>query len=229
MLTANVILILAIIFILVYLASTLLLYFLKGNKKREEEVPDWATKEAYEVMENATKKAEDLISDAETDSLKIATSAKMGTELFESEYNKKLEGVLDKAQLDFSKKLEESMEHYKSLISSLEQTSQETQKETEDAMKTRINAALLSFEQNLSNYLSQAEQKSFESINLELKSARSLIDTYKQQQLELIDENIVAVLERTLSLVLRDKLTLKDQMDLVFEALEKAKIEKFFA
>ncbi len=228
MVTANLILILAIIFILIYLASTLLLYFLKGSKKKEE-VPDWGTTQAYEVVENATKKAEELISSAEADSLKIATSAKMGTELFESEYNKKLGGVLEKAQADFSKKLEESMEHYKSLISSLEQTSQETQKETEEAMRTRINAALLNFEQNLSNYLSQAEQKSFESINLELKSARSLIDTYKQQQLELIDENIVAVLERTLSIVLRDKLSLKDQMDMVFEALEKAKIEKFFA
>lgn len=219
MLTANIILIVAIVFILIYLASTLLLYFLKASRKTpEEDTPDWATKEAYELMQNATQKAEDILTGAETESLKIATSAKLGTELFETEYSKKLDGAL-----------KESLDQYKSLISTLEKTSLETQKETEEAMKTRINSALLSFEQNLSNYLSQAEQKSFESINLELRSARSLIDTYKTQQLQLIDENIIAVLERTLSLVLRNKISLKDQMDLVFEALEKAKIEKFFA
>jgi hypothetical protein len=54
-----------------------------------------------------------------------------------------------------------------------------------------------------------------------------LIDTYKVQQMNVIDENIMAMLEKTLSLVLAKNLDLKDQMDLVYESLEKAKAEKF--
>ena len=43
----------------------------------------------------------------------------------------------------------------------------------------------------------------------------------------LLNNNIVAMLEKTLSLVISKKLTLKDQVDLVYEALEEAKIERF--
>ena len=60
-----------------------------------------------------------------------------------------------------------------------------------------------------------------------MQAARNLIDTYKRQQLNLIDEHIIAVLERTLSIVLAKKLSLEDQVDLINEALEKAKTEKF--
>ena len=83
------------------------------------------------------------------------------------------------------------------------------------------------FEQNLSDFLIQTQQKSTYTIDLEMQAARNLIDTYKRQQLNLIDEHIIAVLERTLSLVLAKKLSLEDQVDLVNEALEKAKAEKF--
>jgi hypothetical protein len=64
-------------------------------------------------------------------------------------------------------------------------------------------------------------------VDLELRSARQLIDTYKVQQMNVIDENIMAMLEKTLSLVLAKNLDLKDQMDFVYESLEKAKAEKF--
>lgn len=103
-----------------------------------------------------------------------------------------------------------------------------TQQETENTLKAKVNELLLRFEQNLSHFLSSSQQQSLEAINLEVKSARQLIETYKAQQLALIDENIIAVLERTLSLVLKDSLNLKEHTDLVYESLEKAKQEKFF-
>ncbi|OGE31630.1 hypothetical protein A2631_00680 [Candidatus Daviesbacteria bacterium RIFCSPHIGHO2_01_FULL_44_29] len=102
-----------------------------------------------------------------------------------------------------------------------------SQEEAENTMKSKISDLLLNFEQSMSSFLSTSQEKSLEAVNLEVKSAKELIETYKSQQLALIDENIVAVLEKTLSLVLRSKLTLKDQVDLVFESLEKAKAEKF--
>lgn len=72
-----------------------------------------------------------------------------------------------------------------------------------------------------------SQQRSVQSIELELKAARQLIETYKQQQLKVIDENVIAMLEKTLSLVLTKKISLQDQVELVYEALEKAKAEKF--
>ena len=45
--------------------------------------------------------------------------------------------------------------------------------------------------------------------------------------MNIIDENIVAMLEKTLSLVLAKNLNLRDQMELVYESLERAKTDSF--
>jgi len=92
-----------------------------------------------------------------------------------------------------------------------------------------VNEVFERFEQNLSGFLTTTEQKSITAIELELKAAKGLIETYKAQQMALVDENIVSILERTLSLILAKKMSLKDNMDLVYEALEKAKQEKFIS
>ncbi len=93
----------------------------------------------------------------------------------------------------------------------------------EDEMQSKVTELLLNFEQKLTDFFASAEQKSLDAINLEIKSARALIDTYKSEQLKIVDENVVAVLEQTLNLVLQQKLSLRDQLDLVFQALEKSK------
>jgi len=93
--------------------------------------------------------------------------------------------------------------------------------------KEKANGILERFEKNLESFLTQAEAKSTQSLESELAAVRQTIETYKKQQLSLVDENIVAMLEKTLGLVLAKKISLKDQLDLVYEALEKAKVEKF--
>lgn len=94
-------------------------------------------------------------------------------------------------------------------------------------MNQRMNVLFESFENKLTEMLDNTQKKSVQAIELELKAARNLIDTYKAQQLSIVDENIISMLEKTLALVLAKKLTLKDQLELVYEALEKAKAEKF--
>lgn len=98
----------------------------------------------------------------------------------------------------------------------------------QEKIMTETNQLFEKFEENLSNYLTQTQTKSTKAIELELQAARSLIDNYKSGQLRVVDENIVAILEKTLSIILTRKLSLADQMDLVYKALEKAKAEKFF-
>ena len=109
----------------------------------------------------------------------------------------------------------------------LQKRSGEFEQASQSSGQERINQLFERLETKLSDFLIQTEQKTTSSIELELKAARQLLDTYKSEQLKLIDENIMAMMEQTLSLVLAKKLSLKDQLDLIYEALEKAKIEKF--
>lgn len=144
------------------------------------------------------------------------------------DYQELLDQNIQNLQQEYHKSLTEAQMNFKDFLKKLEQETLNSQKDMSDQTGVKVNNILISFEQNLADFLSKAETQSLESINLELKAARQLIDSYKTQQFSIIDENIVAVLERAMSLVLKQKLSLKDEMDLVYEALEKAKLEKFF-
>ena len=222
---------LAILAFLVYLASVLFLRKSKQGAVAQETpgTPNWEVQKSYDAVHSATQKASEVLSAAELEAVEITSKAKLGEKEFEEKYNTSLNSALDAAKQEFNTELQKTQAQYAVFLDSLQKQGVTQQQSMDEVMKTKINETLLKFEQNLSTYLTSAEQKSFEAINLELKSARQLIDTYKSQQLALVDENIVAVLERTLSLVTRNKLTLKEQLDLVYEALEKAKVEKFFA
>lgn len=191
-----------------------------------------------QLIRNASAKADEIVSKAEGMALKIATEKIMESSLFEDDLKKKFDESFEvlnlqfeqnfkniQAQLDAS--LNNSEEKHEQFVMQLEKQSVAWSNRIEDEMHSKITGLLLDFEQKLTDFFAGAEQKSLDAINVEIKSARALIDSYKSQQLSIIDENIIAVLERTMSLILHQKLTLKDQMDMVFEALEKAKLEKF--
>lgn len=151
-----------------------------------------------------------------------------------------LEGIRETATIEmaFQKKLTEALEHSQQTITTaqnqlltfmqdLQKRSAEFEQASKSSGEQRINQLFDRVESRLSDFLVQTEQKTTSSIELELKSTRELLETYKNEQLKLIDENIIAMMEQTLSLVLGKKLSLKDQLDLIYEALEKAKVEKF--
>jgi hypothetical protein len=133
-----------------------------------------------------------------------------------------------KGQIDqVNQKILIAEQNYEKFLQNLNVISQKTQIESIEGAKVKVDKLFEDFEVKLADFLLQSEQKMMLAVDLELRSARQLIDTYKVQQMNVIDENIMAMLEKTLSLVLAKNLDLKDQMDFVYESLEKAKAEKF--
>lgn len=199
---------------------------------------DLGNDSSLKLIHDASEKANSLVSQAESESIKLAFEKEAEISLFDQEIKNKLESLItnisnqittstSKIETEYATTLKTSEGKYDLYIQDMQKRSTAWQTKLESEMQTKVNDLLFKFEENLSNFLSKSEQESFQAINLELRSARQLIDTYKTQQLAIIDENIVSVLERTLNLVLKQKLTLKDQLDLVYQALEKAKVEKF--
>ncbi len=120
-----------------------------------------------------------------------------------------------------------SQEQFNAYLQDLSSKAENSFAQDEQTVKAQVNKLLETFEDNLSNFLTATQTQSTKAVELEIQSARSLIESYKKQQFSLIDENIVAMLEKTLSLVLTKKLSLEDQIDLIYESLEKAKADKF--
>ena len=186
-------------------------------------------KAGYSILHRAINKAQAILGLAELEGIKVVAGSKITTRKLETEYENQLSQTTANLATTLNNELNKAQSEFTNFINDLRQRGIQSQLQSEEYIKQRTNEIFERFETNLSSFLTQTEQKSVEAVELELRAAKQLIDTYKTRQLALIDENIIAMLERTLSLVLTKKLTLKDQLDLVYEALEKAKIEKFVA
>lgn len=209
-------------------------FYLQKKHGQPHPQKDSYDEKGYQTLHDASKKAQAILGMAELDAIKISADTRFYKEKLENQVQKELENVSLLTSEEFSRylkemqsNLEKSTKDFENYLNYLK-TEGDAQKNTnQDLIKTQIAQTFVKFEENLSQYLMDTQQKSIQSVELELKAARGLIDTYKQQQLKIIDENVIAMLEKTLSLVLAKKLTLQDHIDLVYEALEKAKAEKF--
>lgn len=228
-------------YVLVLIFGVLLLYLFIKNKQLEKTIvelhrPEQAVQQSQNLLATAQTQAQQIMTTAQMEALKTETSADMTNKLiqnqllqFEAEYQKRFEDSMAQLSKDFQAHLASSEGNYQNFLKTIEQHSNTLATEIQTMTKTKINEVLMGFEQNLATFMATSQEKSLQAVELELRSTRGLIETYKQEQFKLIDENIVAVLERTMSLVINQKLSLKDQLDLVFDSLEKAKVEKFFA
>lgn len=206
--------------ILILGAATVLilfLYFHEYNLRQKieregEEFLESIKEKGWETLHKSIAKSQETLGEAELEGVKI-----------EAEYKKALSEIIKEAETS----IKNSSSQLAQFMKDLQTTALKSQQTSEKMTQARVNQLFDTLEQRLSDFLVETSQKTSTSIGLELKSARALIDTYKEEQLKLIDENILAMMEQTLATVLNKKLSLEDHLDLVYEALEKAKAEKF--
>ncbi len=182
----------------------LVVYNFRLNNKKPDPLSEDQQK-SYKLIHDAIKKSQAILSSAELDAIKETADIKV----------------------IFKEELTQAEQEYLNYLKFLKESADTAKNAGDEAIRERVEGIFVKFEEKLTDFLTQTQERSVETIDLEIKAARQLLDTYKQQQLKVVDENIIAMLERTLALVLAKKLTLSDQVDLVYESLEKAKMEKF--
>lgn len=206
----------------------ILFYLREYNKRRilESEGDKFLQEikeKGWDTLHQSVKKSQEILEEAELEGIKVVAGSEVETSKLENDYSTKLSQSLEASQ----RNIDEAQNRLVQFMTDLQKRSEEFEEASKASGEERINQLFDRVENKLSDFLVQTTQKTSSSIELELKASRELIETYKNQQLKLIDENIVAMMEQTLSLVLGKKLSLNDQLDLVYEALEKAKTEKF--
>lgn len=208
--------------------AAIFLYLREYNHRRKLESAsdnflEEMKKKGWDTLNRSIKKSQAIIGQAELDSFKIVAGNKLETAKLDQNFENQLAASLDQSRQTIVVAQNQLLQ----FMQDLQKRSADFEEASQKAGEQRINQLFDRIENKLADFSLQTEQKTTASIELELKSVRQLIDTYKNEQLKLINENIVAMMEQTLSVVLAKKLSLQDQLDLVYEALEKAKVEKF--
>ncbi len=181
------------------------------------------SEQAQKVSLATKQKSIQLLHAAEMAETQIISDNNYITQKIISEYKTKLQNLINSSD----KSIASSQDQLVKFIADLQTRSAILEKTSKDMTEKKITELFEHLETRLSDFLIQTESKTTSSIELELQASREMIETYKTRQLKMIDENILAMMEQTLNIVLGKKLSLKDQLDLVYESLEKAKLEKF--
>lgn len=202
--------------------------------RRSNKINQILEEKANQLILDAVKRSQEVVATSEEEALKMTSDSKFFKEKYEQDMAQKITQSISNYELSYQKSMEDirmKLEHntieFNEYLKYLKNESDKSRNESLQLIKSEITGIFEKIEQDLADFLQETQQHSVEAVDQEVKATRTLIDEYKTSQLKLIDENIIAVLERTLSLVLVKKLSLKDQSDIIFESLEKAKAEKF--
>jgi|GEM_PF-4694035 hypothetical protein len=126
-------------------------------------------------------------------------------------------------------KISQTEDLYANFLKSLEDNMVLDFNKKQQALDGKVDEFFGKAQEMLGKFLKELETRTQTQVEQEIGSAKKLIEEYKQQRLEVVDENLIAILEKTLNITLGKKLTLSDQTQLIYEALEEAKKENFFA
>ena len=148
-------------------------------------------------------------------------------EELEDEFQRTLENETERLLRGVQTKANRAEDDFTQFLADLRTRSQQNQELLDAVKKERVENLFKSLEDNVVKVIDQTVNQTLTTIQQELDASRKFVTQYSEKQLTVIDQNLIDLLERTLSLVLIKKLSLRDQLDLVYEALEKAKVEKF--
>ncbi|MBI2268511.1 MAG: hypothetical protein HYU80_03690 [Candidatus Blackburnbacteria bacterium] len=117
------------------------------------------------------------------------------------------------------------VEEGKKTSSQLDNFLKDIKKSLPELLETRLNTATAELDKELSRAVGQVYKTGTAEVQEELRRAREAVREYEIQRRAAVDENIVEMVEGTAAAVLGKKLSLKENMEMVYEALEKVKIK----
>lgn len=113
-------------------------------------------------------------------------------------------------------------------LSKLETTIKSDYEKNRQELKTVSSQYLDGTKIALGGLVERAEKRVNDELTKQLETTRAELETYKEEQLQKIDEEIATLVEKTIYKTLGKGLSLEDQVDIIYEALAEAKEEGFF-
>jgi hypothetical protein len=202
--------------------------------KQESQQLDKAHISAQQIIDDAVKKSQELIYQAETASIKIVSESKAELNQGQTLYSTELKHILQQFEAGIANEMHSVHERVASsqtiqekFLADLSTKFSQFQKSTEETLSKDAAKATEGFGEQLTESLRQISDQASTAVEKDLQKEHENVKRFEESQIKLIQENLAAILERTLELVLTKKLTLGDHIDLVNESFEEAKKEKF--
>jgi hypothetical protein len=201
--------------------------FKKSHNPDEEALKRFRSK-GEELLRDTIKKANTILATAEKKGVDIlAKEESLGVELSE-EYAKHLTAVESSIKEQFERSADNAEKSYNDFIVQVGHVVNEHIDQNEKLLAQKAQTMIDDARQVLDKVSADAREKVKAEVDKELDGARAEINDYKLRRMKIIDERIIQMLEDIIKVTLEKKLTLEEQSELVYRALEEAKKENAF-
>jgi hypothetical protein len=181
-----------------------------------------------QIMHKAMAEANELVAEASQKGLEILAREQMESKNLSAEYAKHLGAVEDTIREHFEKNAIDAENAYNDFIASVGHVVNEHIDKNEKLMAEKAEQMLKEAHESLEKMTKDTEKRVNQEIEHELEASRHEIDEYKLRRIKMIDEHIVNMLEEIIRVALEKKLSLVEQSEFVYKALEEAKDENAF-
>jgi len=222
----------SVLFAILVVTQLIMIVLVMQNRRMMHPSPDGLLKASQaktnSVIYKAVQQANKILVAAELKGLQLISRQKLTGNELSDQFRSHL--------LAIEKALQEQLEHnaqhadvvYNEFIKSAEATIQNhitaNQKMLEDKSQTLITRT----EGLLTEFTKRLEEKVQGDVDKELLKVAEEIDNYKATRMRIVDERIVDILEEIMRTVIGKKMSLADQSELIYKALEEAKKEHAF-
>ncbi|MEK7611422.1 MAG: hypothetical protein AAB486_03580 [Patescibacteria group bacterium] len=183
---------------------------------------------ADQIIHKAIKRAQQLLVKSELEGLNFLAQQKIESRKIEAEHRRNISSLLEEMSYKLTTGTEEAEKTYKKFLADLEEHLAADLSRKQTVLDGKIDTFFNETTVLLNSFVTELQKQTQVQIDKEIGNARNIIGEYRRQRLEIVDENVVSILEKTLNITLGKKLTLAEQTELVYEALEEAKKGNLF-
>ena len=180
------------------------------------------------MLHRAIQQANKILITAELKGIQLISKQKLTGNDLTREFNSHLSTIEKALSQQLIRNAEHAEQSYNEFIATAEKTIKDHIVANEKMLGDKSTAMVAQTEALLGEFTRDLEKRVKEDIEKQMKEATGEIEQYKLTRMRVLDERIVDVLEEVLQAVLEKKLTINDQSDLVYKALEQAKKEHAF-
>lgn len=187
------------------------------------------TREASDaILTKAVKEANSIVTNAELRGISLFAKNKLDSNKYGAQYLKQLQEFQTTMQDQLRESLKKTEGSYEVMMQQTNQTIGQHIAQNQLQLEQKAAELINGTQHTLNSFISEVQETVKEQVNKELVSTRQYAQEYKQRKIAAIDDNLVELIEKTVALALGKILPMKDQTDLIYKALEKAKNEHVF-
>lgn len=221
-----------VLFGLLFVAQVLTAYLVLQFGARQAKTPDGLLRESqaktHSIIYKTIQQANKILVAAELKGLQLLSKQKITGNELADQFQQHLDTIEKSLQDQLDRSAKHADEAYEDFIASAEQSINNHITQNQKMLEDKAQAMIERTESLLTSFTADLESKVKGDVEKELAAASAEVEEYKKNRMRIVDERIVDILEAVLRVTLEKKMSLADQSELIYKALEDAKREHAF-